>query len=462
MLLWLNVMNTQINNPSKKFFIISLILIICFIYLFSNNIFYSIVLLLFIICLVYLIRDIEQGTFFILIALPLLYRSLTVALNKEIGLLFVAFYLIIIFGLVYENVVIGVKRSISFGIEEKLFLLFILYLSFSTIYISDDLAFGLKKMRFFLYSIFSAFLIVLMIKKIIDIEKFFKAIVVFGIFIFIFNLVSYLNLWREIGNSYAFRFTSLGFNPIWLARTLSFCIIGELYFVFKFFETSLQHIGKIVLLIILILSQAFFLLLTASRGPLVGLLISLLVIFMLKIRLKFSNIIIYFLILLIAFNLTMTFLPKDVFMRLLGKDDSSLYTNVVRVMLNIEAFNIFLEHKLMGIGFGSFKFLTNVYPHNIFSELLSETGLIGFVMFFIILIIICKRIFLSFNKIDLNMFCIIVGLFISTFINANLSGHLGLNISFWMSIGLIVAAYRIPDNINSNHRNYLARNTPNE
>ena len=110
--------------------------------------------------------------------------------------------------------------------------------------------------------------------------------------------------------------------------------------------------------------------------------------------------------------------------------------------------DIFVHNFFVGIGFGSFKFggdifHTLIYPHNVFSEVLAELGILGFVLFMIIIVYP----FISFWKIkrnyDSDLVLLIIGIFIASFINANLSGHIGANYYLWFSLGVMYSMKKI-------------------
>lgn len=60
------------------------------------------------------------------------------------------------------------------------------------------------------------------------------------------------------------------------------------------------------------------------------------------------------------------------------------------------AWDIFMNYVLLGVGFGQYSnYADHVYPHNIFLEILSETGLVGGVLFLGTLLTFLYRFFIN-------------------------------------------------------------------
>lgn len=75
--------------------------------------------------------------------------------------------------------------------------------------------------------------------------------------------------------------------------------------------------------------------------------------------------------------------------KILGIGSSfSEYGVITRRFLRFQAFHVWLENPLLGVGWGGFPIVAGIrdesghYPHNIILELLAETGLFGFFIFF--------------------------------------------------------------------------------
>ncbi len=115
-----------------------------------------------------------------------------------------------------------------------------------------------------------------------------------------------------------------------------------------------------------------------------------------------------------------------------------------------------MENKIFGIGIGSFGYsLLNTeklsYPHNIITEILSENGILGFSLFLLIVIYTLFSI-VKLNRSKKENFAVksfVISLFISSFLNANISGHIGRNLFFWLSMGLILLMVESKDSLNS-------------
>lgn len=104
------------------------------------------------------------------------------------------------------------------------------------------------------------------------------------------------------------------------------------------------------------------------------------------------------------------------------------------------AFQAFLQHSFMGVGFGGWPMSHGLedisrHPHNIFLEILSETGLIGFVLFIAFLYLVIRNLKLPFifstpERTSLAL------LTIFSFINAQKTGDLHDNLLLFFTLSL--------------------------
>lgn len=106
----------------------------------------------------------------------------------------------------------------------------------------------------------------------------------------------------------------------------------------------------------------------------------------------------------------------------------------IRDYLFEEAWSMFLNYPLLGDQFVLRS--TGGYPHNIFLEVLMALGLIGFVIFSILIINLLKKL-QSFRKYD-RCFIVFVILFLLSFGLTFTSGNIYQNVEFWNLCGLIV------------------------
>jgi hypothetical protein len=232
---------------------------------------------------------------------------------------------------------------------------------------------------------------------------------------------------------YGSRFSIFLENPIWTARYISYSVIGMTFSII-----ISKSILKRAILFFLIMIQIYFVLLTASRGPLLSLLIGLFTLFLSYAR-NYKKIILAILIIIILLMLLINLSPQKVRDRLFSKNTEGQSTSFIRFMLNILAIQIFLKNVLFGVGFGGFSSYTQVfkYPHNMLTEILCELGLIIFLLFIYIFLYQIK-ILRSLKFSDYRIYYpFIVALLSTTFVNTFFSGHIGSNNFFWITLGLI-------------------------
>jgi O-antigen ligase len=134
--------------------------------------------------------------------------------------------------------------------------------------------------------------------------------------------------------------------------------------------------------------------------------------------------------------------------RLANKNFSGQSTTLIRILIYWEGLVNFWNNKLLGIGLGSFEFNSLligkiIYPHNVFIELLAETGIIGFSLFMIILLKIIRMLKHVYKTSSKEIGYILVAFLITSLINASLSGNLGGNDYMWITFGLIWAAQKV-------------------
>lgn len=94
-----------------------------------------------------------------------------------------------------------------------------------------------------------------------------------------------------------------------------------------------------------------------------------------------------------------------------------------RAMIYLEAISIFLDNQLMGCGIGGFNAITGeAWPHNLFLELLCETGLVGTIVllsFLIITLIYKKQSLLHITESNQFFFLILTAIFVRVMFSAD-------------------------------------------
>ncbi|MFS0620663.1 O-antigen ligase family protein [Priestia megaterium] len=84
---------------------------------------------------------------------------------------------------------------------------------------------------------------------------------------------------------------------------------------------------------------------------------------------------------------------------LLGTGDVDKSTAIREELLQT-AWKVFLEHPVLGVGLNGFRFFNpeNAYAHSNFLELLADCGIIGFIIYYSIYVIILKRFWMKYRS----------------------------------------------------------------
>ena len=200
----------------------------------------------------------------------------------------------------------------------------------------------------------------------------------------------------------------------------------------------------------LIFSSGFFLLLSGTRGALFSLILTVLIYFINRFRLKdlsFKNISVFILVIFGMFYFADYFFISDRIFSLyeLGVQDNS---TAVRVSL----FNyglILLSNNIFGVSIGHFSNLYGTYPHNIIIEFGVYFGILGILLAMLIIIPCIYYVYLLFkNKQDLYSHLIAL-IWIYAFTNSLFSGDININSMFWNSTALLVGTINAREKSNS-------------
>jgi O-antigen ligase len=437
----------------RKFFIslICLFLLFVSIHMLGEDLFYTIILVATSLLIFFLVYDIKIWFFYFLFILPLLYQVYLVFSNSSttlvnLGLCFILFIIALI---------IRIWRVKRLVVELDYFiitiLVLLLYLAFSTLFVSSNQSYGMNKYIYFLASILVLMLPSYLFSSVADLRKIVIALFAVGLVYSIAAYMQYFDFFANLSNSTSIRFHLFSMNPIFFARDSSYSILAVIFLIIKFSKDIQRNLGKLTLLLIILFSLSFFMALTGSRGPLLALFISILVSLSIYQRksnstkeLIFINLIVLVSVSIILYHL----LPEDILQRLTSGDINNQRTSIIRLFAILEGLNNFKQNILFGVGFGAYEFTTITfgkisYPHNIFIELLSETGVIGITLFSIILVSTIRMLRKLYERMDLFSFLFVLSIFITSFINANFSGHIGFNLMFWFSCGLIYSIAKL-------------------
>ena len=288
-------------------------------------------------------------------------------------------------------------------------LLFILYIFINTDYSSY---FGLIKL-FIISVVLISLLMSFSRKESFEKQQEFtstllKSILFFGLLkIFIFIIFVDISLISIVLDSRSVRFDYADFlNPVYLARSSGLALICLL-----FLDYSYRR--KLVVGLFLFMAVLF----TASRGPIISVLVTIMFIlyqrdkklFLLSIPFLAVPGLIFF---DVIYNNIVTFLTAGKFSLA-----DALYGRVMGIEV---ATSMFLDSKIFGQGLGSFANYSYLgYPHNIIFEILSELGVIGILFLIMLLSQITK----------IQEKSLFIPLIIYTLVNSFASGSMHGNIS---------------------------------
>lgn len=126
------------------------------------------------------------------------------------------------------------------------------------------------------------------------------------------------------------------------------------------------------------------------------------------------------------------------FTRILNIFDMNDLSTQGRTAYAYEAIQMFKRNPLLGNGIGSIFFYLGNYSHNMFTDVLAETGILGFVVFVFILVHFCKKMKRLYYFGSLYRFLLVVFL---CGITCNLfSGYIWVNQLVWFPIAMIIMA----------------------
>lgn len=328
--------------------------------------------------------------------------------------------------------------TLKFEIFNTGLIIFTLYLFISGQFLSSYTPYAMEKLFFFSIALVGCFFIQIFIQKKFDVIIFIQAIFFQALMLLTVSLISGLSYKLLNGQFLLNRFTVLGINPIWIGRLLFYGALSNIYFIFKskkWFYT--------LALIILTCFQVYYGFITGSRAPVLAFILGVLVFSIFYWKIKLSRLVIIFSITLLLLFIVYKGVLEDSTNRFTG-GGSGKSSSQLRILAQYQAFTIFQENYIIGAGFGAFNQFYLQYPHNVFSEITCETGLLGLFMFLVLLGVTFKRI-MQIYKNDNNLeIAFMVAVVSASFFNANLSGHIGFNPVFWLSIFLTNQYYLVP------------------
>ncbi len=212
-------------------------------------------------------------------------------------------------------------------------------------------------------------------------------------------------------------------NPIYLARFLCVLNIIILYINHKTIPYFFKFITIFVLLILIFLS--------ASKGPLLALLITAFIIFKRKYNISNLKLVLVFGFFLFLLYLGYFFSEKNYLF------DTNFYSSYARLDLLVQIQKNLNMNYFFGAGMASFNYLyfdvdSFGYPHNLLVEVFLENGIVG-------LVLLLTLIFYFFRYFEVNIFSLLV---IFYFICAQTSGDVSFNGQFFIYL-LFYFLYKI-------------------
>ncbi len=402
-----------------------------------------------------LFKNTNFSVFFILLffSFPLIYRfpefGLAIAVTGRI-ILHVLFDYIIV-GLPFPALVIyliisiggallfvlqkPVLSSISIKAPQIITLLLFLLLLFGATFTTNPAYASQKLFFYFLFNILLVFLPLVFVNEIIRIGNIF----IFAYFIGL--LLGIVSTYLALHSPNYLRFQpSENVNPIWLSSSLGASLLASIYL--------LQKLKRRFPKILVVSTYPLFIypmLRSWSRGPLLGLFLSLFLFYFLQPNTSKRQKIIAGSVVFIASIAFLFFTSNQIVARLrmpLSQEMSAAF----RILAWIESLHLFKANPLFGIGTGSFfinfPFAPFIYPHNIFLEIACENGVAGLLLLFSFTFLTIKMAIrtIRFSSGKMAQLAIIaLVLFFYALWNSLLSGDISTNENLWLTAGILTS-----------------------
>ncbi len=193
--------------------------------------------------------------------------------------------------------------------------------------------------------------------------------------------MSFLAIIHLVSEPGLYRMSVLGGGPIGLARIMGYGMIAS-YFLWRWGNFPKLPVMKMVRWSWTIF--LFIMLLTFTKAPLISLFITCMLYFVIHRNKYFSTKKGKLLFSAGMITILSVCLAMDVIRQMMNPEISIwMGSYVVRINHIINAFYAFIQSPVWGVGLGNFQDYGNnwLYPHNLILEILSEAGIIGFVLF---------------------------------------------------------------------------------
>lgn len=375
------------------------------------------------------------------------------------GSLIINIYLVFVSIIFVYQIIKDKKLEIGNDFNWTIFyVIFITYcfaISFFASDIYNSIRASIGQIRFLLFSLFIIFFFkdIKKLNILINIWFVLILVVVFDVFfqsIFMFNIIG-------IPMSYGGRPSSFFGHEVIAGTFIVYSFIPIMFFYMnKFMEKDIKK--KIIY--ILIYSIIFYaVVITGERLALIMLLGATLVniIFFLRLYQFFLTLIFFFIFLSLAYHFNEMFQNR---VNLMAEVLSNFYHSSWGRLYE-SSYMLFKENYVTGVGLKNYRVdcdfqidprpthpaqFCSTHPHNFFLEILSETGVIGFSIFTIFIILIFKRIskILNFDYKELSLFNFARGSFVILLIYVwpiKTSGSFFTTFNssfFWFNLGLLI------------------------
>jgi O-antigen ligase len=266
----------------------------------------------------------------------------------------------------------------------------------------------------------------LKIRRILDIIWYFNALLI---------LISLYVIFLG-GADLSIRFDLMGrVNPIWIARALG---MGILISIDWFYRNKSRWIHFLLLLYIGF--SVWIIILSGSRGPLLGTIAGIMIYIMYVKERTFWKRFGYILGALVLLGMIFLVLPKDMLFNKFGSVRASLSV-LQRFALWEEAIKQIIENPVLGRGTGGYQVFSayfGKYPHNIFLEAAAEQGIPAMI---ILTVFLLRPLSLIPSLLESEKRQIVVLLFAfwtNYMLNAQLSGDITSNYQVWFFISSLI------------------------
>ena len=322
-------------------------------------------------------------------------------------------------------------------------LFFIIYFSIASITLGSHQQKTMYLLKMFFGQTFPGFLLGILMFWKQDLNYFIDRI---NIINYLFTLI--LIMASVLSNSQSgFLYNFSGATHLLIGYTVGALMIYNVFVIMELVKKNKKNcFYRCIISIVLFISQSYLLIASGSRGAAVSVVAVLLFIALRKLgflqTLTASIFVMLILFVIINFILSPTSLGVDRFLSLydFSEGEINIKAGGNRIKLYLESWQLFLKNPIFGAGPGEFEYFTSLpesYSHNIQLEILSEYGLVGFSLFFIILI---KTVELSWKILIIDKKeRLIVYLLLFQFIGLQFSGSFIVSYQFWFLMGGIFA-----------------------